>query len=85
MTISELIETKLAEVLPGKTIKMLSEVDSISFTVMNRLTVDGRKTQFCYNMESYQDAKALHGLTDEEFASDFVKSIELAKQVGVHL
>lgn len=85
MTISELIETKLTEILPGKTIKMLSEVDEISFTIRNRLTVNGRKTQFCYNMESYQNAKALHGFTDEDFANDFVKSIELAKQVGVNL
>ena len=82
MQINELIENRLNEKFPNKTIKMLMEVDPISFHPFHRLAVDGRQTSFGFDHEAMVREITIHGTTFGEYADKFVENVSKGMELG---
>ncbi len=82
MQINELIENRLNTKFPGKTIKMIMEVDGISFQPFHRLVVNGRLTTFGFDHNAMLREVAIGQLSFDAYADKFVENVSKGMELG---
>jgi hypothetical protein len=75
MTINETIQEKLAEKFPGKIFRLIPEADPITFKSFNRLSVNGKRTDFGFYIDAWAEERATQGTDLLEIADRFIQSV----------